>query len=78
MRRSRAEGTQWPSSENTRTPASTISPISASDSPSRPLVIAPTGKTSHRPHALARSRTSCTIAAWSVTGWVFAIAAIAV
>ena len=46
--------------------------------PPSPFVIAPTGNTSHEPAAAARSRTSCTIAAWSATGSVFAIAAIAV
>ena len=53
-------GTHLPSSLNIRTPASTISPISARDSPSRPFVIAPTGNTSQRPTAAARSRTSWT------------------
>ena len=78
LRSSRAVGTDLPSSENTRTPASTISPISASVSPPRPRVIAPTGKTSHEPAAAARSRTACTIAALSAGGSVLAIAATAV
>ncbi len=69
----RAVGTQLPSSLNIRTPASTISPSSAIDSPARPLVIAPTGNTSASPAAAALSRISATMPAWSVTGSVFAI-----
>ena len=71
-------GTQFPSSLKTRTPASTISPSSAIDSPASPFVIAPTGKTSQRPAAAALSRISATTPAWSVTGSVFAIDATAV
>ena len=73
LRNVRAVGTQFPSSLNTRTPASTISPISAIDSPASPFVMAPTGNTSARPAAAAFSLTSATIAAWSVTGSVLAM-----
>ena len=48
-----AEPTALPSSENPTAPLPAIRPISASDSPLRPLVTAPTGKTLASP---ARSR----------------------
>src|SRR5438128_9081669 len=78
LRSTRDVGTQRPSSLNIRTPAATISPISARVSPANPFVIAPTGNTSARPALTARSRTSCTTAALSVTGSVLAIGATAV
>ena len=74
----RAVGTHRPSSLKTRTPEATISPISARTSPSRPFVIAPTGKTSARPARAAAARTSAITDASSATGSVFAIGATAV
>ena len=58
LRSVRAVGTHRPSSLKTRTPAATISPISARTSPSSPFVIAPTGNTSARPARAAAARTS--------------------
>ena len=68
--------TQCPSSENTRGAASdpAIPAMSASSSPRRPRVTAPTGRTSVYPAWRPQSHTCWTASGESVVGWVFAIA----
>ena len=74
----REDCTQLWSSVNNRTPASDISPMSVSASPSSPLVMAPAGNTSHSPALSARLRTSITTAVLSATGSVLGMAHTAV
>ena len=79
-RMTRASPTQRPSSEKTVTRARErcMRPSSASCSPSRPCVTAPTGWTSTRPTRAPRSRIRSAASAVSVTGVVLAIARTAV
>ncbi len=79
-RMSRESVTHRPSSEKTLTRARdrAISPSSASSSPARALLTAPTGWTSTRLAARPRSRTRSAASAVSVTGVVLAIASTAV
>ena len=79
-RMTRGSATHLPSSEKTRTRARDrcMRPSSASSSPARPLVTAPTGCTSTRPAATPRSWTRSAASAVSVTGLVLAIAKTAV
>ncbi len=76
----RGSWTHLPSSEKTRTLARerAIRPSSASSSPARPRVTAPTGCTSTSPAVRPRSRTRSAASAVSVTGEVLAIASTAV
>ncbi len=79
-RMSTASETHFPSSENTRTRAaeSAIAPSSASRSPPRPTVTAPTGNTSQCPASRPSRQTCSTTPAVSATGSVLAIACTAV
>ena len=72
--------THLPSSENTRTCAadSAMAPSSASRSPSRPTVTAPTGRTSTQPASRPSRQTCSTTPAVSWVGVVLAIACTAV
>src|SRR5664279_4282122 len=79
-RMSTASSTQCPSSENTRTRAaeSAIAPSSASCSPRRRTVTAPTGKTSQCPASRPSRHTCSTTPAVSAAGSVLAMACTAV
>ena len=76
----RASWTHFPSSEKTFTAARErcISPSSASSSPARPRVTAPTGCTCTSPASRPSSQTRVAASAVSVTGEVLAIASTAV
>ena len=71
----RGLSTHLPSSEKSRTFASecTIMPNSVSSLPARPLVMDPTGCTSHRPMAWPLYHTDSAMTGWSMTGLVFAM-----
>ena len=77
---SKGSETHFPSSLKILTFAaeSAIAAISASCSPFNPFVTAPIGLTSHKPASLPNRKTCSTTPAVSATGFVLAIAEIAV